>query len=88
MKRRGASSLCTYAQGWCLTLPIMDFWQHFFGFSHENNNVPVHTSPPPGEYGVRGRLHAPPPPMTGGGDWVCMTTVESLILRRIFLFSC
>ncbi|XP_042218979.1 serine/threonine-protein kinase tricornered-like isoform X2 [Homarus americanus] len=23
----------------------MDFWQHFFGLSHENNNVPVHSAP-------------------------------------------
>ena len=41
----GSGRLCTYARGWCLTLPIMDFWQHFFGLSHENNNVPVHTTP-------------------------------------------
>lgn len=28
----------------------MDFWQHFFGLSHENNNVPVVHSAPAGEY--------------------------------------
>ncbi|XP_066943044.1 serine/threonine-protein kinase tricornered isoform X4 [Macrobrachium rosenbergii] len=35
-------SVCSYAQGWCMPFPVMDFWQHFFGLSHENNNVPVH----------------------------------------------
>lgn len=45
----GGVSVCRYAPWWwCLPLvAIMDFWQHFFGLNHDNNNtttVAVHSA--------------------------------------------